>query len=151
MVMSVSGISLSHIFSLCGFQRWWYQWAPQTWMTGSEFGQNPRLGQVILSNYSDLIMSAMASQITGVSILCSTVCSGAVQRNHQSSASLAFMRGIHQWLMDSSHKGPVTRKMFPFNAVIMSAKYNLERTPNAVTPSLSDHRAYEFHELIRRI
>ena len=37
-------------------------------------------------------MSAMASQITGVSIVCSTVCSGANQRKHQSSASLVFVR-----------------------------------------------------------
>ena len=40
-------------------------------------------------------MSTMASQITGVSIVCSTVGSGADQRKHQSSTSLAFVRGIH--------------------------------------------------------
>ena len=43
-------------------------------------------------------MSAMASQITGVSIVCSTVCSGADQRKHQSCASLAFVRRSHQWI-----------------------------------------------------
>ena len=42
------------------------------------------------------------------------------QRNHQSSASLAFVRGIHQWPVNSPHKGPVTRKMFPFDDVIMA-------------------------------
>ena len=52
-------------------------------------------------------MSAMASQITGVSIVCWTVWSGADQRKHQSSASLAFVRGIHRWPVDSPHKGPV--------------------------------------------
>ena len=57
-------------------------------------------------------MSAMASQVTGVSIVYSTVCSGADQGNHQSSASLAFVRGIHQWPVDSSPKGPVTQKCF---------------------------------------
>ena len=31
---------------------------------------------------------------------------------HQSSASLAFVRGIHWWPVDSPHKGPVTQKMF---------------------------------------
>ena len=36
-------------------------------------------------------MSTMASQITGVSILYSTVCSDADQRKHQSSVSLAFV------------------------------------------------------------
>ena len=62
------------------------------------------------NNYSDVIMSAMASQITGVSIVYSTVCSGADQRKHQSSASLAFLRGIHWWPVNSPHKGPVKRK-----------------------------------------
>ena len=57
-------------------------------------------------------MSAMASQITGVSIDYSTVCSGANQRKHQSSASLAFVRGIHRWPVNSPHKGSVTRKCF---------------------------------------
>ena len=47
-----------------------------------------------------------------------TVCSGADQRKHQSSASLAFVRGIHRWPVNSPHKGPVTRKMFPFDDVI---------------------------------
>ena len=62
-------------------------------------------------------MSMMASQITDVSIVYSTVCSGADQRKHQSSALLAFVRGIHRWPVNSPHKGPVTRKMFPFDDV----------------------------------
>ena len=70
-------------------------------------------------HYNDAIMSAMASQITGVSIVCSTGCSGADQRKHQSSASLAFVRGIHRWPVDSPPQRPVTRKMFPFDDVIM--------------------------------
>ena len=45
--------------------------------------------------------------------------SGTDQRNHQSSASLAFVRGIHRWPVNSPHKGPVTQKMFPFDDVIM--------------------------------
>ena len=45
---------------------------------------------------------------------------GGDQRKYQSSASLAFVRGIHQWLVNSLHKGPVTRKMFPFDDVIIS-------------------------------
>ena len=71
-------------------------------------------------HYSDVIMSAMASQITAVSMVLSTACSSADQRKHQSSASLAFARGIHRWPVNSPHKGPVTRKMFPFNDVIMT-------------------------------
>ena len=71
-------------------------------------------------HYNDVIMNAMASQITGVSIIYSTICSGADQRKHQSSASLVFVRGIHWWPLNSPHKGPVTRKIFPFDDVIMS-------------------------------
>ena len=41
------------------------------------------------------------------------------QRKHQSSASLAFVRGIHRRPVNSPHKWPVTRKMFPFDDVIM--------------------------------
>ena len=66
-------------------------------------------------HYSDVIMSATASQITGVSI----VCSGTDRRKHQSSASLAFVRGIHRPPVNSPHKGPVSRKMFPFDDVII--------------------------------
>ena len=76
--------------------------------------------QVSSRHYGDVIMSVVASQITSVSIVCSTVCLGANQRKHESSASLALnVRGIHQWPLDSPHKGPVTRKMFPFDDVIM--------------------------------
>ena len=41
------------------------------------------------------------------------------QRTHQSSWSLAFVRGIHWWSVNSPHKGPVTQKMFPFDYIIM--------------------------------
>ena len=70
-------------------------------------------------HYDDVIMSAIPSLITGVLIIYSTVCSGAHQRKHQSSASLAFVRGIHRWPMNSPHKMPVARKMFPFDGVII--------------------------------
>ena len=62
----------------------------------------------------------------GVSIVCSTFCSDADQRKLQSSASLACVRGIHRWPVDSPHKGPVTRKMFPFDDVIMQSQQNTE-------------------------
>ena len=45
---------------------------------------------------SDVVMSAMASQITSLTIVCSTVYSGADQRKHQTTASVAFVRGIHR-------------------------------------------------------
>ena len=53
----------------------------------------------------------------------STVYSGTVERKHQSSTSLAFVREIHQWPVNSPHKWPVMRKMFPFDDVIMFKRY----------------------------
>ena len=70
-------------------------------------------------HYNDVIVSAMASETTGVSIIYSTVWSGVDKKNHQSSSSLVFVRGIYQWPMNSPHKRPVTRKMIPFDDVIM--------------------------------
>ena len=72
-----------------------------------------------LSHYSDVIMGSIASQITSLTIVYSTVYSGTDQRKHQSSTSLAFVRGIHRRPVNSPHKGPVTRKMFPYDDVIM--------------------------------
>ena len=57
-------------------------------------------------------MSTMASQVTSVSIVYSTVCIGADHRKHQSSASLALMRGIHKWSVNSPHKGQLPGKCF---------------------------------------
>ena len=71
-------------------------------------------------HYNDVIMSAMASQITSFTIVYSTVYSGAGQRKHQSPASLAFVRGIHRWPVNSPYKWPVTRTMLPFDDVIMT-------------------------------
>ena len=72
--------------------------------------------------YCDVIMGTMASQVTSLTIVYSTVYSYADQRKHQSSASLAFVRGIHRGPLNSPHKWPVTRKMFPFDDVIMAWK-----------------------------
>ena len=70
--------------------------------------------------YNDGIMGAIASQITSLTIVYSTVYSDEDERKHQSSASLAFVWGIHRWPVNSPHKWPVTRKMFPFDEVIMT-------------------------------
>ena len=69
--------------------------------------------------YDDVIMGTIAPQITSLTIVYSTVYSDADQRKHQSSASLAFVWGIHRGPVNSPHKWPVTRKMFPFDDVIM--------------------------------
>ena len=71
-----------------------------------------------MCHYSDVIMSAMASQINGIASVYPTVCSSANQRKHRMSASLAFVKGIHRWPVKSRQKGPVTRKMFLFDDVI---------------------------------
>ena len=70
-------------------------------------------------HYNDVIMSTMASQITSLTIVYSTIYSGTNQRKHQSSTSLAFVRGIHRSPVNSPHKGLVTRKMFSFDDAIM--------------------------------
>ena len=76
----------------------------------------------VICHYGDVIMGVLASQITSLTIVYSTIHSGADQRKHQSSASLAFVRGIHRWPVNSPHKWSVTRKMFPFDDVIMALK-----------------------------
>ena len=70
---------------------------------------------VSITHYRDVIMSTLVSQITSLTVVYSTVYSGADQRKHQSPVSLAFVR----WPVKSPHKGPVTRKMFPLDDVIM--------------------------------
>ena len=70
---------------------------------------------------SDVIMSPMPSQITSLTIVYSIVYSGTDQIKYQSSALLAFVRGIHRRPVNSPHKWPVTREMFPFDDVIMGS------------------------------
>ena len=83
--------------------------------------------QCFYNHYNDVIMSAMASQITSLTIVYSTVYSGADQRKHQSSALLAFCVGNSPVTVTS-----VTRKMFPFDDVIMHAG-----TSNCLGPNQS--------------
>ena len=70
--------------------------------------------------FNDVIMSTMASQITSLTmIVCSTVYSGVYKKTQQSFASLASVQGTHRRPVNSPQKGPVTRKMFPLDDVIM--------------------------------
>ena len=71
-------------------------------------------------HYDDVIMTMLASQITSLTVVYSIVYSGVNQRKHHSSASLAFVREIHRGPVNFPHKWPVTRKMFPFDDVIMT-------------------------------
>ena len=73
-------------------------------------------------HYNDVIMGAIASQITSLTIVYSIFYSDADQRKHQSSASLAFVRGLYRGPVNSPPKWPVTRKMLPFDDVIMCEK-----------------------------
>ena len=75
--------------------------------------------QMGVFHYNDVIMSATAFQITSLTTVYSTDHSGTDQRKHQISASLAFVRRIHWWSVNSPYIGSVTRKMLPFDDVIM--------------------------------
>ena len=94
------------------------------------------MASVIHCHYNDVIMGAIASQITSLTIVYSIVNSHADQRKHQSAASLAFVRGIHRGPVNSPHKWPVTRKMFPFDDVIMVGQ------ETCIKYFVSSHRNY---------
>ena len=81
------------------------------------------------NHYNDVIMGVIASQITSLTIVYSTVYSDADQRKHQRSAALAFVWGIHRGPVNSPHKWPVTRKIFPFDDVIMFQIVNCVAIP----------------------
>ena len=72
-------------------------------------------------------MGAIGSQNTSLTIVYSTVYQGTDQSKHQSSASLAFVRGINRWTVNSPHKGQVTQNMFPFYDVTMKGIYFASR------------------------
>ena len=77
---------------------------------------------VNITHYGEVILGMIASQITSLTIVYSTVYSDADQRKHQSSASLAFLWGIQRGPVNSSHKWPVMQKMFPFDDVIKRSR-----------------------------
>ena len=101
--------------------------------------------------YSDITMSMMVSQITSVSIVYHLfwprwqktsklrVTGHCDDRKYQSSASLAFVRGIHRWPVNSPHKGPVMQKMLPFDDVIMFWPVNIYHHSGAQFRDLIDH------------
>ena len=62
---------------------------------------------------------------------------GLFRRRYQSSASLAFVRGIHRWTVNSPHRGSVTRKIFPFDDVIMSKRPCAANRKSGFTQPLS--------------
>ena len=89
--------------------------------------------QYIEWHYCDVMMGTMASQITGLTIVCSTIHLGADQRKHHSSASLAFVQGIHRlrayqhliyyafakvWLVSNTHSNANTQRNLFVNSVL---------------------------------
>ena len=104
-------------------------------------------------HYDDVIMSAIASQITSLTIVYSIIYSDADQRKHQSSASLAFVQGIHRGPVNSPHKWPVARKMLSFDDVIMTPRFpdRFQSTPTSsaqpafVKRPLWAHRHFTLH------
>ena len=121
LVMLYAGIELcKHWLRYC-LVAWWHQ--AITWsnvdLSKMLCGIHLRAISWVHMIHCTHIMGAMTSQITSLTSVYSTVCSGANQRKHQSSVSLAFARVIHRWPVNSPHKWPVTRKMFPFDDVIM--------------------------------
>ena len=66
-------------------------------------------------HYSDVKMGTMASQITSLTIVYWIAYSGADQRKHQ---KLRVTSLCDRWPVNSPHKWPVTRKMFPFDDII---------------------------------
>ena len=126
--------------SLCVVAARYFTHIPQGYFTGDQSGNCISAPLPVISNrvskqdvisqiisgypsqkthYDDVIMETIASQITSLTSVYSTVYAGADQSKHQSSASLAFVWGIHRGPVNSPHKWPVTRKMFPFDDVIM--------------------------------
>ena len=91
-------------------------------MAETEYKSEFEPTKYIPNHYDDVIMGAIGSQITSLTIVNLTVYSGADQNKYQSSASLAFVWGIHRGPVNSPHKWPVTRKVFPFDDVIMTGE-----------------------------
>ena len=88
-------------------------------------------GLVENNHYSDVIFNVMASQITSVSIVAGPFVQAQIKYNITAPCHcLAFVRGIH--LVNSPHKGPVTRKMFPFDDVIMIKRITKPHSENAL-------------------
>ena len=116
--------SFAFWFNFCWTQFPRIQLATINVISGNGFAQHLYIYALYIGHhrwyhYCDAIMGTVASQITSLTIVYTTVYSDADQSKHQSSASLAFVWGIHRGPVNSPHKWPVTRKMLPFDDVIM--------------------------------
>ena len=84
-----------------------------------------------LVHYNDVIMITIGSQITSLTVVYSTVYSDADQRKHQSSASLAFVWGIHRDRWIPRTKGQLRRKCFHLMTSSWWVKYIKNFVPEA--------------------
>ena len=125
--------SVNNIPALVQISHYLNQWWLIYWLIYTSLGiheSNPNIVKSLCLylishlHYSDVILNVMVSQTTSVSIVYWTVCSGADQRKHQSSASRAFVRVIHRWPVKSPHKVSVTRKVYPCDDVIMTQSHH---------------------------
>ena len=82
-------------------------------------------------------MSTMASQITSLTIVYSTVYSRRRSQKHQSSASLSFVRGIHWWLVNSLLKGPVSSLVLYVGNPLVTSGFPTQRAGNMEYTSMS--------------
>ena len=98
---------------------WYLARTRRPWLWSMPSDQQKHIEFYSRYHYDDVIMTMLASQITSLTVVYSIVYSGVDQSKHQSSASLAFVQEIHRGPVNFPHKWPVTRKMFPFDDVIM--------------------------------
>ena len=144
--MGAKIFSHTHRSTMCGLKKLSSGVFPESWKVlaerrqqrgGDGGGNGPKTISPPVT-WGDLIIN--------LKIVYSTVYSGADQRKHQSSAPLAFVRGIHRWPVKSPHKGPVTQKMFPFDDAIMNAIGNAK-----VIPKLMMSKTYHVipHNMVR--
>ena len=117
-----TGRCIIHSDALSCYTRQWYCGTSKQF--GKVWDSTPCCPpQAALHHYNDVMISAMAPEITSFPIVYLTAYSGSDQRKHQSSVSLGFVWGINRWPVNSPHKGLVTRKIFPFDDVIMITSF----------------------------
>ena len=104
----------------------------------------------MINHYRDVIIGVMVSQLTSLTIVYLVVYWGADQRKHQSSASLAFVRGIHRWPVNSTHKWPVTQKIIPFDRTSSCTMMLLQFSQNilALAPESLETSSAKWNETL---
>ena len=144
----LSSTFLRHGMQMCSVMFIYPQWQPLRWQWSTLRDSQQRRVSILepqFNHYSGVIMNAMASQITDDAIVYPTVCSGADQRKSHVTGLCVANSPVTR--MNSPHKGPVKRKMSPFDDVIMIHWYCLLQMSNAMStwPKGEPHAAYKMH------